>query len=125
MEGQFRQASLLLYAQSIVDCSWTIDLPAHRIVPSIYKELLGYLVRLGEEKDIWVTISGEVNCWWRQRAEINLVEDGERSRIEGPGKERARTACVNEEDGHLVLALEAEDNLDTRLTYYKPAIALK
>lgn len=94
-------------------------------MPSVYNELLGYLARLREEKDVWVTIPGEANYWRRQRAEMNLVEDGEKWRIEGPGKERARLAYVNEEDGRLVLVLDAEDNHDIRLTYYKLVIALK
>jgi hypothetical protein len=77
---------------------------------SIYKKLLGHLVRLREEKGVWVTIPREVNRWWRQRAEMKLVEDGEKWRIEGPGKERARIAWASEEDGCLVLTLQAEAN---------------
>jgi hypothetical protein len=94
-------------------------------VPSVYNQMLRYLARLRAEKDVWVTIPGEVNYCRRQRAEMNLVEDGEKWRIEGPGKERARLAYVNEEDDRLVLVLESEDNHDARLTYYKPVIALK
>lgn len=79
---------------------------------SIYKELLGHLVRLREEKGVWVTIPREVNRWWRQRAEMRLVEDGEKWRIEGPGKERARIAWASEEHGRLVLTLQAEANCE-------------
>jgi len=75
---------------------------------SIYKELLGHLVRLREEKGVWVTIPGEVNRWWRQRAEMTLVEDGKKWRIEGPGKERARIAWASEKEGRLVFTLQAE-----------------
>lgn len=75
---------------------------------SIYKELLGHLVRLREEKGVWVTIPGEVNRWWRQRAEMRLVGDGEKWRIEGPGKERARIAWASEKEGRLVFTLQAE-----------------
>jgi hypothetical protein len=39
---------------------------------------------------------------------MRLVEDGEKWRIEGPGKERARVAYASEEDGRLILTFEAE-----------------
>jgi hypothetical protein len=56
---------------------------------------------------------------------MNLVEDGERWRIEAPGKDRARIAYANEEDGRLVLTLEADPEHETRLTHHLPASALK
>jgi hypothetical protein len=49
-----------------------------------------------------------VNCWWRQRAEMTLIEDGESLRIEGSGKERARIAYASEQDGQLVLSLQTK-----------------
>jgi hypothetical protein len=94
-------------------------------VPRVYNELLGYLARLREEKDVWVTIPGEVNYGRRQRAEMNLVENGEKWRIERPAKERARLAYANEEDGRPVLSLEADPEHETRLTYHLPSSALK
>ena len=49
---------------------------------------------------------GEVNRWWRQRAEMRLVENGHGWQVEGLGKERARVAYASEEGGRLVLTLE-------------------
>lgn len=74
----------------------------------MYQQLLNHLVQLRDEKDVWVTTPGEVNRWWRQRAEMNLTEDGDSWRIEGGGKERARIAYASEDDGHLVLTLQGE-----------------
>jgi hypothetical protein len=68
----------------------------------IYEELLAHLAGLREKKDVWITTPGEVNCWWRQRAEMRLVEDGEDLRIEGAGKERARIAFASEQNGRLI-----------------------
>ncbi len=68
----------------------------------IYEELLAHLADLKEKKDLWITIPGEVNRWWRQRAEMKLVEDGEGWRIEGAGSERARIAYASEQDGQLI-----------------------
>jgi hypothetical protein len=92
---------------------------------SVYKELLSYLIHLREDRDVWVTIPGEVNRWWRQRAEMNLVEDGEGWRIEGPGKERACVAYANEEDGCLVLTFQAKADATRDSLLHKPAMTLR
>jgi hypothetical protein len=68
----------------------------------LYEELLAHLASLREEKNVWTTTPGEVNRWWRQRAEMRLVEDGEDLRIEGAGNERARIAYACEQDGRLI-----------------------
>ena len=75
---------------------------------SVYEALLRHLVSLREEKGVWLTTPGEVNRWWRQRAEMSLVETGDGWRIEGEGKERACIAYASEQDGRFVLALQAE-----------------
>jgi hypothetical protein len=72
----------------------------------IYEALLDHLARLREEKNVWITTPGEVNRWWRQRAEMKLVEHGEGWKIEGLGKERARIAYATEDEGRLVLTLQ-------------------
>ncbi len=74
--------------------------PRERI---IYEALLGYLAGLREERCVWITTPGEVNRWWRQRAEMTLVESREGWQIEGPGKERARIAYASAKGGQLVL----------------------
>jgi hypothetical protein len=78
-----------------------------------YEALLDHLVRLREEKDVWITTPGEVNRWWRQRAEMKLIGNGNKWQIEGPGKERARIAYATEEDGRLVLTLQGEVDQET------------
>jgi hypothetical protein len=73
---------------------------------AVYKALLEMLSRLRQEKSVWVTTPGEVNRWWRQRAEMSLIENGNRWQIEGPGKERACIAYAYEEDGHLAFKMQ-------------------
>jgi hypothetical protein len=72
----------------------------------IYEELLAYLAGLREKKGVWITTPGEVNRWWRQRAEMRLVEEGEDLRIEGPGSERACIAYASEQDGRLFFTFQ-------------------
>jgi hypothetical protein len=59
---------------------------------AIYKSLLQHLVDLRREQGIWIALPGEVDRWWRQRAEMKVVKSGDDWRIEGPGSERARLA---------------------------------
>jgi hypothetical protein len=80
----------------------------------IYEELLAHLAGLREKKDVWITTPGEVNRWWRQRAEMRLVEDGEDLRIEGAGNERSRIAYAREQDGRLIFTFQtAADRVNT------------
>jgi hypothetical protein len=71
-----------------------------------YETLLAYLARMRGEKNVWMPIPGEVDRWWRQRAQMRLVPNGDDWRIEGSGKERARIAYASEENGRLVLTVQ-------------------
>ena len=100
-----RQAELILEKHGLISFIVHPDYIAGNRECSIYEELLGYLAQLREEKGIWVALPREVNRWWRQRAEMHLVENGDGWRIEGEGSERARIAYASEKDGHLVITL--------------------
>jgi len=76
---------------------------------AVYETLLAHLGRLKREKGVWIATPGEVNRWWRQRAEMRLVEDRDGLRIEGAGSERARIAYATEKDGQLVLTVQAAE----------------
>jgi hypothetical protein len=71
----------------------------------IYEALLAHLVQLRDQNGIWIATPGEVNRWWRQRTEMELIEDGKNRRIEGPGSERAKIAYASQKDGELVFRL--------------------
>lgn len=73
----------------------------------VYKELLSHLSRLRAERNLWITTPGEVNQWWRQRAGMKLIHDGQVWRIEGPGSERAQIAFATEKDGRLIVSLQS------------------
>jgi hypothetical protein len=76
---------------------------------AVYEELLAHLVDLREKKNVWITTPREVSRWWRQRAEMRLVEDGKELRIEGTGSERARIAYATEQDGRLIFTSQPKD----------------
>jgi len=72
----------------------------------IYEGLLAYLSQLRENAGIWITTPAEVNRWWRQRAEMEIVESRDGLRITGPGSERARIAYASDGGGRIAFTLE-------------------
>ena len=68
---------------------------------TVYEALLAHLADLRKEKGIWIATPGEVDRWWRQRAEMKLVKDDLGWRIAGPGSERARIAYASQKDGRI------------------------
>lgn len=72
----------------------------------VYESLLSHLAQMQREQNIWITTPGAVNFWWRQRAQMKLVERDGAWSIEGPGKERARIAWASEVDGQLAVTVD-------------------
>jgi len=73
-----------------------------------YEALLGRLVCLKEENNVWITLPGEVNRWWRQRAEMKLIQDSDGWRIEGSGSDRACIAYASEREGGVAVSVQVE-----------------
>jgi len=67
---------------------YLVERPARRI----YESLLDYLREMVAGEKIWAALPGEVNQWWRARAQMKLVRKGGDWDIEGPHNERARIA---------------------------------
>src|SRR5258708_4634445 len=67
----------------------------------LYCNLLRYLPVLKESLQIWFTVPNEINCWWRERSQMQLVREQDGWRIDGPGSERARMAYASVGDGKL------------------------
>jgi hypothetical protein len=57
-----------------------------------YTSLLSHLSELRTKANLWITLPGEVDKWWRQRSMMRLVLHQNDWRIEGFGAERARVA---------------------------------
>ncbi len=69
----------------------------------VYQQLLDFIRQFRDQENVWCALPGEVNDWWRQRAQMVLVDDGHGSwRIEGPGSERARLAFAEVQDYSIV-----------------------
>jgi hypothetical protein len=100
-----RQIELIMGANGlisfIVHPDYVMDAPAQ----SVYRSLLAHLVQLRDRDGLWITTPGQVNQWWRQRAQMNLVEDGDELRVEGPGSERARIAYATKSQERLTFTV--------------------
>jgi hypothetical protein len=101
-----QQAALIMEKHGLMSFIVHPDYIMEEREQTVYEALLGYLAELGEKKGVWITTPGEVNRWWRQRAGMKIIEDGDDLRIKGPGSERARIAYASEDGGRLVLSLQ-------------------
>lgn len=72
---------------------------------TVYRALLDYLADLRAENSSWFAFPGEVNDWWRARAQMRLVlKDGQWT-VEGPDSDRARVAFARLENNRLNYAV--------------------
>lgn len=77
-----------------------LDTPARL---RMYEEFLEYLADQGHG---WHALPREVAAWWRTRAGLRCVEDGEEARIHGDGAERASLIWACREGDDIVLEPE-------------------
>jgi len=75
---------------------------------AVYLQLLEYLCELRDSENVWLTLPAEINAWWRARNKMQLVLDGSRWTIEGPGHELARVAHARLEEDKLVFEIEGQ-----------------
>ncbi len=66
-----------------------------------YRELLKHILSLRETRSIWFALPGEINRWWRERSQLQLVPYGDCWQIRGRGSERARLAFASLVKGKL------------------------
>jgi hypothetical protein len=76
----------------------------------VFEQLLSYMKELRTKSGLWIALPKEVDHWWRQRAEMRIIEHADGFQIEGEGKERARIAYASEENGKLVFEVETVAN---------------
>lgn len=76
----------------------------------MYRELLEHISSVRSTRAIWVALPGEVNKWWRQRSQMQLVETPRGWKVEGEGSERARIAYAHLVDGKLTYRIDGHRN---------------
>jgi len=86
------------------------DYVIERRARKTYEQLLSYLADLRKNHNLWIAQPGEINDWWRARAQMQLAQDGDTWRVEGKGSERARVAYAGVEGNEIVYRLEQSAN---------------
>ena len=74
-----------------------------------YMRLLGHIDEVREPQELWVTLPGELNRWWRDRQQTTLVKSGGQWTIEGPAKRDARLAFAHVEKDQLVFEIASPE----------------
>ncbi len=87
-----KQIEIILKKNGLISFIIHPDYMIEQKARSVYESLLEHLQQLRSEKKLWFAVPGEVDQWWRQRSQMQLVEQDGRWCIEGPGSERARVA---------------------------------
>lgn len=63
--------------------------PDYLTDPVIFRSYRRFLERFASDPDAWLALPGEVNAWWRRRAESSLVRTADGWTIDGPGRGEA------------------------------------
>lgn len=77
---------------------------------SIYVQLLEHIAQLRSEGKIWLALPGDVDRWWRNRAQMRIVRRGYAWNIEGPDSKRARLAYARVRNHELEYSWNAADS---------------
>jgi hypothetical protein len=80
-----------------------------------YKALLEYLARLRANNDIWCALPRDVADWWRQRSQMELVNEDGQWHIVGPGHEHARVAFASLEGDTVTYSLQIEEPIESSI----------
>jgi hypothetical protein len=97
-----QQIDLILRRNGLISFIVHPDYSIGRRPRKVYETLLAYLRQMIARENIWATLPGEVDRWWRARRQMRLVQKGDRWQIEGPESERARLAFAVVEGDRLV-----------------------
>ncbi len=73
----------------------------------VYRDLLDEIRLLRADKNVWVCLPREVDRWWRERRELELVGAKGNWKISGKGSERARIAYARLDDDRVVYEIES------------------
>jgi hypothetical protein len=106
-----KQTELIMEKHGLISFIVHPDYVGNSRERAAYEALLAHMANLREQKGIWITIPGEVDGWWRQRAEMKIVKDERGWHIEGAGSERACLAFASEKDGHICYTRDSTPDL--------------
>lgn len=92
------------------------DYVIEKSAQNTYVHLLRHLSDLRDSRNVWTTLPGAVNSWWRTRNGLSLVLKGSGWQIEGVGKERAQVAFACLKGKSITYRLDNSDPMFARST---------
>lgn len=102
-----RQIDIILARQGLLSFNIHPDYLMEERALAVYVGLLSRLAQIRRKLKVWAALPGEVNSWWRQRSQMELVADAQGNwRIVGEGSERASLAYAAIDGGNLVYRFE-------------------
>jgi hypothetical protein len=102
-----QQSSLILDGHGLLSFTIHPDYVRQHRAQDVYKGLLEEINRLRSDHGVWVALPREVDRWWSERSEMELIADRAGWRIEGPGSERARLAYARLDGDQVVYEIDA------------------
>jgi hypothetical protein len=87
-----QQINLIIEKQGLISFLVHPDYIIARQYCYTYQSLLEYVTGLCKSQNIWIALPRDIDCWWRQRSRMQLINKDGKWHIEGEGKERARVA---------------------------------
>jgi len=103
-----RQIRTIMEGHGLVSCIAHPDYIIEKRARRTYESLLDFLVHLRFQANLWLALPREVDRWWRHRAAMRLVRQGDAWQIEGQGNERARIAWARLDGERLVYSLDQQ-----------------
>jgi hypothetical protein len=100
-----RQIRLILEKHGLLSFIVHPDYVIEDRARAVYASLLDYLAGLRDHAHVWLALPRDVDSWWRQRSQMQLLEDSFGWRIGGPGSERARIAYASLQEDRVVYDL--------------------
>jgi hypothetical protein len=82
------------------------DYLTERRAEDVYVQLLSELSQLRTDRNVWIAAPGDIDAWWRSRAEMRLVNEDGQWRIAGDTTGRARVAYAELRDGQVVYRID-------------------
>ncbi len=95
------QMALIREKHGLVSVIIHPDYFTHRAARRLYAGLLEYVSEWRSRGETWIALPREVDAWWRQRSQMELVKTESSWSIEGAGSERARVAWAVLDGGRL------------------------
>lgn len=89
------QCEILLAQHGLLSFIIHPDYTTSQKAQVLYAQLLDYLAGLRDQRNVWIALPGDVDRWWRQRAQLRLERHGASWRIVGTGAENARLAYAS------------------------------